>query len=239
MKHILTILSIAIIFAFSSCEDAVKANKTAEKKVVTNYQFTGLVKEVIQTSNYTYCYMEQGPNEYWIAVSKMAVSTGSTLYYNQGLEMRDFHSKELDRTFDAVFFIQDASANPDSGMTKTMPMQNAEPQKPQIVKDEIAVEKAAGGITIAELYADAANYEGKKVKVKGKVTKFNAAIMNKNWIHIQDGSEHDGNFDLTITTAETVNVGAVVAFEGVVALNKDFGAGYSYSLIMEEAVIIK
>lgn len=34
---------------------------------------------------------------------------------------------------------------------------------------------------------------------------------------------------------EQVNVGDVVAFEGKISLNKDFGAGYAYDVLMEEA----
>ncbi len=63
--------------------------------------------------------------------------------------------------------------------------------------------------------------------------------MGKNWIHIQDGTENNGNFDLTITTQQNVNTNVVVTFEGVVAVNKDFGSGYFYELIMEEAKIVK
>ena len=63
--------------------------------------------------------------------------------------------------------------------------------------------------------------------------------MSRNWAHIQDGTDNNGNFDLTVTTQETVNIDELVTFEGTIALDKDFGAGYFYPIIMEEAVIIK
>lgn len=237
MKHILSILTVVIAFAITSCDGP---QTTSNEEVVNNFDYSGTIVEHIQTSKYTYCLVKDDINEHWIAVSKMEVENGKTLYFNQGLEMRDFHSKELDRDFPSVFFVQAASLNPSVGASnKTMPMQEQTPQKPEIVKDEIAIDKAAGGISIAELFANSAEYSGKKVIVRGKVTKFNSAIMNKNWVHIQDGTDHDGNFDLTITTEEMVNVGAVVSFEGTIALNKDFGAGYSYSLIMEESKVVK
>jgi len=62
--------------------------------------------------------------------------------------------------------------------------------------------------------------------------------MNKNWVHIQDGSSYDGLFDLTITTLDRANVGEVAVFEGVITLNKDFGAGYKYDVIMEDAKLL-
>jgi len=61
--------------------------------------------------------------------------------------------------------------------------------------------------------------------------------MDKNWIHLQDGTEHDGKFDLTVTSDITADTGEVYTFEGTIALDKDFGFGYFYEIIMEDAVI--
>ena len=69
----------------------------------------------------------------------------------------------------------------------------------------------------------------------GKCVKVNPMIMGRNWIHLQDGS--GDNLDLTITTTENIPVGHVITLEGTIALNKDFGAGYKYDIIMEEAVL--
>ena len=44
--------------------------------------------------------------------------------------------------------------------------------------------------------------------------------------------------DLTVTTAGTVpNVGDTVVVKGTVALNKDFGMGYQYDIIVEDAEV--
>jgi hypothetical protein len=59
--------------------------------------------------------------------------------------------------------------------------------------------------------------------------------MDRNWVHLQDGTSDSGSFDLTVTTEEEVNVGDVLTFEGKIKLDKDFGAGYSYEVIMEQA----
>ncbi len=92
-------------------------------------------------------------------------------------------------------------------------------------------------VSIAQIFADPASFENKTVKVRGTVVKVNEQIMGKNWIHIQDGTEHDGSFDLTITTGELVKKGSVTGFEGTIILNKDFGYGYVYDVIMENATV--
>jgi hypothetical protein len=74
--------------------------------------------------------------------------------------------------------------------------------------------------------------------VKGQVVKLNNMIMNRNWIHLRDGSTGE-DVDLTLTTTDNVQLGAIAAFEGIIALNKDFGAGYMYEIIMEEAKLLQ
>ena len=234
MKYILALLSVAIMFSITACDEAGEQTSTTAN---SNYQYTAVVQKAIQTSKYTYCLVKEETFEYWIAISKMDIKNGQTIFYNQGHEMKNFHSKELDRTFRSVFFIQEASTDPNSetAMSKKMSMK---PKTAEAIKTDIELEKAEGGITIAELYADKASYEGKKVRIRGKVTKFNAAIMGKNWIHIQDGTDHNGEFDLTVTTEQKVNKGATIILEGTITLDKDFGAGYKYDVIMEEAKIV-
>ena len=101
-------------------------------------------------------------------------------------------------------------------------------------KINIKVEPCSDCITIAKLLADKKSYSGKVIKIKGKVTKFNPSIMEKNWVHIQDGSEFGGDFDLTITTAIQASVGETLTFEGKIVLDKDFGYGYFYKVLMED-----
>jgi hypothetical protein len=103
-----------------------------------------------------------------------------------------------------------------------------------VKKDGISVATAKDGISIAELYARRENYANKLTKVRGQVTKFNANIMGKNWVHLQDGTNDSGNYDLTIATSDMVKVGEVVTFEGKVTLKKNFGAGYFYEVILED-----
>jgi len=106
-------------------------------------------------------------------------------------------------------------------------------------KEELTIEPVQGAITIAELYKNKKDYSGKIVKIKGKVTKVNPSIMGKNWIHLQDGTEFEGQFDLTATSDVIPETGSIVIMEGNVALDKDFGYGYAYPLLIEGAKIIQ
>ncbi len=100
-----------------------------------------------------------------------------------------------------------------------------------------AITKAKGGYTVEELYAKKAALNGKKVVVRGKAVKFNAGIMGRNWLHLQDGSGKPGADDLTVTTNDNVKVGDIITVTGVIATNKDFGGGYSYEVVLEQATI--
>ena len=105
-------------------------------------------------------------------------------------------------------------------------------------KVDVKVEPCSECITIAKLLADKQAFAGKTIKVKGQVTKYNSGIMGKNWVHIQDGSEFNGSFDLTITTDITTSVGETITVEGKIVLDKDFGYGYFYEVLMENGKTI-
>lgn len=104
-----------------------------------------------------------------------------------------------------------------------------------VEKMDVKVDPCKDCIRISDLLEHKKTYAGQTIKVTGKVTKYNPAIMGKNWIHIQDGSEFQGGFDLTITTNQEASVGAIITFEGKIVLDKDFGYGYVYNVLMEDA----
>jgi len=96
----------------------------------------------------------------------------------------------------------------------------------------------AGGKTVAEVFAEKDQLGGQAVTVRGKVVKTNANIMGKNWLHVRDGSGAEGTNDLTVTTAAHLpSVGDTVLVTGQVSLNKDFGMGYAYDVIVEDAEV--
>ncbi len=219
------------LVACQSENKKVPANLSPEAHAVT-------AEEVIQASNYTYVRVSAEGRDYWTAISKAEIKTGQTYYWSQGTLMKNFSSKELNRVFDNILFISDFTDQPIT-TEATAPDPHQGEQQPPITKKEMKLSVADGGITIAELFANRDKYSGKKVKIKGEVMKFSGQIMGKNWVHLQDGTADGSNFDLTITSNEFVGLGEIVVFEGIVGINRDFGAGYSYEVIVEEAKVIR
>lgn len=197
-----------------------------------------IVKELIQTTSYTYVLGEENDELQWIAVPKMAASVGDIYYFQGGMEMGEFKSKELDRTFSSILFLN-GLISPEvlQGGETALTVSNQKNEIPA-EKIEVLIDPAEGGITIAELYTNRENYTGKIVRIRGKVTKFNAKIMSRNWIHLQDGTVTTDSFDITATSLEEVKVGDILTLEGMISLDKDFGAGYFYSIIMENSTIV-
>ncbi|MBU0484605.1 MAG: DNA-binding protein [Proteobacteria bacterium] len=104
---------------------------------------------------------------------------------------------------------------------------------------ELKIERAPGsnGFTVAELFAKAPELDGKEIVINGKVMKFSPNIMGKNWLHIQDGTgdPQQQTHDLVITSTESAENDTIVKIKGILRANKDFGAGYKYAVIVEEA----
>lgn len=205
---------------------------------------TVVVKEVLQTNQYTYLRAAEGGKDIWLAVTKMEASIGDTYYFQGGLKMTAFASKELKRTFDEVYFVDNLSKHP--GATTAVAEVNTQNKQAvstgssvQPEKKEVSVKHDKDDITIASLYENKAKYAGKSIKVKGQVTKFNSGIMKKNWIHLQDGTDFSGKFDLVVTTDQEVKVGDKITVEGTITLDKDFGFGYYYEVLMEDVKISK
>lgn len=235
----LMILGVAL---FTSCVQNKK--KEAVKPLDTEallHQIT--VDSVLQTSNYTYLKVTEQGRVFWMAVTKQEASVGDKYYYDNPLEMRNFKSKSLNRVFDPIYFVQDISKKPiEHNNTSTMnPMGGMQSKGKVVTKEDpnIHLKVADGGISIADLYASRDQYSGKTVKVSGQVVKVNNSIMGRNWIHIQDGTKSGDSYDLAVTSQETAKVGDVITVSGTIALNKDFGAGYFYEVIMESATILK
>lgn len=195
-----------------------------------------IVEEVIQTSNYTYLNVKENDKLQWVAVPKMEAQKGETYYYKGGMNMGEFTSKELNRTFDNIIFLGEIKS---ADHMKKKSDTTTHVAEVKVDLENIKVEALEDGITIAQLFENKTKYADKTVKIRAKVTKFTDKIMYRNWIHIQDGTNFHGNFDLTVTTSETAKVGDVIIIEGKVTLDKDFGYGYHYKVLLEEGKIIK
>ncbi|MBS1145041.1 MAG: hypothetical protein H6R14_2447 [Proteobacteria bacterium] len=91
--------------------------------------------------------------------------------------------------------------------------------------------------SVASVYKDKAALAGKEVTVQGKVAKVNNGIMQRNFVHVQDGSGDASSNNLIVTSKQTAAVGDTVRVTGKVTLNRDFGMGYNYPLLVEESTI--
>ena len=227
MKKTLKVLVVVLLAIASGC-----AGPTGDDAVTVK------VKAVEQVQNYTYLLVKGKGPEYWIAVSSTEIEVGEKITYQGGMPMEDFYSKELDRTFDKVLFLDGFG---EGQQAPSVEMAHGGTQGSQVKTEQLAVsiEHEEGTVSIEELYKDPATYEGKTIRVKGEVARFNAEIMERNWIHIQDGTEFDGKYDLTATSQERFEVGQVVTLEGILAANRDFGYGYSYELLLEKASLVE
>lgn len=199
----------------------------------------GTVLETMDASNYTYMRLQTPKGEVWVATAKTPVKVGDKVSVSLDTEMRDFHSPSLNRDFPVIYFVPRVGQGGQPGqppMAVGHGMEGMPSQAPMAVKP---MAPPPGGSSIAEVWARRASLVGKTVTVNGTVVKFNGGIMGRNWIHLQDGSGNaaDGTNDITVTTDATANVGDVVTVTGIVATDKDIGAGYVYKVMLENGRI--
>ncbi len=223
-----------ILFLLISCFPK-RSNRNIDM-AVNSHQVKA--EKVIQASNYTYVQVSEQGQDYWLAVNKSVINKGNTYYWSEGVPMKNFSSKELNRTFPFIVLVQDLTDQPITADNPPATMPGTSHSTSPDKKD-VNVKPVEGGVTIADLYSNKELYGGKTVKIRGIVMKYNPMIMGKNWIHIQDGSEAGNKYDLAITSQDPVKIGDVVVFEGKISLDKDFGAGYYYDVIMEDATLQK
>ena len=258
----LKFLSVALIITCASCQSATESKSTTEAATSNFHKI--VVKEVLQANEYTYLHSTENNSDIWLAVPSMQAKAGDTYYYEGGIEMKKFESKDLKRVFESVILLEKLNTEPKSSAvvasdkpysaTATGPAvadNSSTPvtdsgagsggtytrKAPVIEKKEIKLSPAKGGVTIADLFKNKDTYSGKTVKIRGQVTKYTPAVMGKNWIHIQDGTDANGKFDLTVTTEAEMKMGDMVTLEGKISLNKDLGYGYFFDVMMEDAVI--
>ena len=251
MKRILC-LTVTVLLFFNlviSCNSEIMERKEPAKapsppmSQPTLVGSSGTVLETMNTGGYTYVKIDTGSEKVWVAATEFQVKVGDKVTFTKGLPMKDYFSKTLNRTFDLVYFVSDINVlGSDTIASKSPHEKTSAPSGGTGIStptpiDFSGIEKPKGGKTIAEIYAKKDDLSGKEVTVRGKVVKFNRNIMGKNWIHLQDGTGDKGANDLTITTSTTAKVGDTVLARGMVTMNKDFGYGYKYDIIIEDATI--
>ena len=248
MKSILLLGALLLPVSFALAADTPAGDEAG---------FSGKVVETTNTAGYTYVQVDTGGKKLWAATTQFPVKVGDSVAVAAGTPMTGYHSKTLNRDFDVVYFTGSIAVNGGAGAGAALPPGHpplaggatpalppghpaltTPPAKPNL--DLTGIKRAAGGKTIKEIYAAKAKLAGQTISVRGKVVKYNAMILDKNWLHIQDGTGDAGaqDNDLTITTATPTAVGATVLVTGKVATNRDFGAGYKYAVIIEDAKVV-
>ncbi len=205
---------------------------------------SGKVVETMDGGGYTYLCIEKDGKKTWAAVLEMKVTVGQEIALQPGYEMVNFTSKTLNRTFDKIIFSTGPASQEWAGDVKSFHGKAMGSKETAAAPGEkIQVEKASGSdaYTVAELYEKKTELDKKNVTVRGKVVKVSSGIMGRNWLHIQDGSgnQKDGTNDLVVTSKELAAVGDTVTASGTLYKDKDFGSGYRYDVIVEQASIKK
>jgi hypothetical protein len=200
---------------------------------------TGDVLETMDASNYTYMRIKTAKGEIWAATGQTIVAVGEKVTVPLESEMRNFHSPSLNRDFPLIYFVTQISKGgesiPQMAVGHGMGAGSAS-AGPVTVKP---MAPPAGGSSIADVWAKRASLAGKPVTINGTVVKFNGGILGRNWLHVQDGSgkADDGTNDITVTTDAMAKVGDVVTVTGKIAVDKDFGSGYAYKVMVEDGKV--
>ncbi|MES9850479.1 MAG: hypothetical protein ABW170_01440 [Candidatus Thiodiazotropha sp. L084R] len=205
---------------------------------------TATVMETMSSAGYTYIRVEEKGKAFWIALPETQVSVGEEVSFYEQMLMENFTSKSLNRTFDRILFVEainKGSKLPDKAIVipspnKKPPEQLTEKQKPKL--SDIPV----GRFTIKEIFEQKDDLVGKTIEVEGKISKLSSQIMGRDWVHVEDGTgtkQEKNNKIIFRTTQAGLAVGDDVVAKGILYLNKDFGYGYFYSLIVEDSVFVK
>jgi len=230
----------AEIYGVSAQESAQEQQSVAQQQPGAK---GGVVLETMDAGVYTYAKIDDGNAKYWIAGPKTPLKVGEKVSFAPQMWMENFPSKTLNRTFDKVLFVaviaplkgESGAHNCEDCGTKQKPAGKEESANSNSAP-QTAVAKAEGGYTIAEIFAESAELKDKSVKVNGRVTKVIRGVMGKDWVHIQDGTGGEGKGDLVVTSASAeVKEGDLVTVTGKVKTDVDFGYGYFYPVLIEDA----
>lgn len=208
----------------------VEASGSTTNAAHHNGVFTGELVETFNSGGYTYVHLKTDKGSIWAAGPSTIMSKSDKVSFIGKVAMIDFYSKSLDRKFENIYFVDSFIINGAKIGAMTI-----DPHK-KIDKPHAAAlktfAKADNGQAIAEILENKDTLAGKTVKVRGQVSKYTASVMGKNWLHIRDSSSDQ---DITITTDGEAKLDDVVLAEGKLILDKDYGYGYIYQVLIEDA----
>jgi len=197
----------------------------------------GKVVETMDAATYTYALIDTGAAKAWVAAPQFIVKVGDTLAVADAMPMNQYRSKTLNRTFEVVYFSGKVRVNGNPAIATAAAANTATPSAGKAA-NLTNIPRAPNGQTVAEILEGKNKFAGQPIAIRARVVKYNAQILGKNWVHLRDGSGAEGTNDLTVTTNVEVKVGDLVLVTGKLATNRDFGSGYTYAAIVEDAVVI-
>ena len=211
-----------------------KSSEKSERSTASKAVHQIEVLEILESDRYSYLRVTEGEDEYWIATIQGSYELGESYLYSDGLYKTDYFSTEFNRSFDRIYLVSDLRAKnaPKQGSSSIDKLVGIEQSKPVSEADY----EREGSIKIKDLIANSEKYANKEIQITAKVVKVNPAIMDRNWLHLKDGTFDD--FDLVATSQEGVPAGHIVTLKGTLVLDRDFGAGYRYDLIIENATLV-
>lgn len=221
----------------------------------------GVVAERLDVPGYTYLRIKTSQGDVWAAIPTDSVAVGTEVTVINPVPMKQFQSKTLKRTFDVIMFAQGiqvggspAAAPGSSDSSHADPTTDAGVSDPHVANgntqvnsnvdlDNIKVARATGqdARTVAEVYDQKKTLKDKTVSIRARVVKVTPGVMGRNWLHVRDGSGTDTarNNDLVVTTADEAKLNDEITVTGVVHTDRDFGSGYAYSVLVEDARITR
>jgi len=241
-KNVIVALSLLLAFTVGCKNEVAKTKAPAAPQAVmtepaTGGVLSGKVVETMDASGYTYVLVDNGTEKVWAAGPKTMVKAGDEVSIPEGSPMTNFESKALSRTFEQIIFASAIMvAGADNAAATQVPADHPKTAAVTTV-DVKGITKAKGGKTVAEVFAERKALNGKNVVLRGKVVKAMSGIMGKNWLHVKDGTGASGSDDLVVTTSAAAKMGDKVLVSGKVAADKDFGSGYRYDVIIEDAEV--
>lgn len=212
----------------SDKQDFAVQNESTQKPADQEHHHA-VVKEILEDGKYFMLLVSEGSSEYWLIARSGEWQLGDHVDFHTGLRKTDYLNTTLGKTFDEVYLVSSITLAHRADEAGTEHGATGGQKSPQSLSAQIE-----GAMSVAEVLNSPQSLEGKKVKVQGFVTKVNAHIMNRHWVHLSD--QETGGNDLVITTQTVVPAGHRVVFEGDVVLNKDFGAGYVFDVLIENAM---
>ncbi len=240
------VIAILVLSIFASCNQELKPvekenskdgsffEKGSDNNTNGQAETHVIIEEILQGERYSYIKVKDDKNgAYWISTLKEEYEVGEEYFFTEAIHKTNFFSTEFNRNFEDFYLVSDLQ--PASGHNHD----HGDQANNQVVDMTVNASEVnrVGSTKIKELISNSKKYAGKEVEITGKVVKVNANIMDRHWVHIKDASADD--YDFVLTTKAVVPVGHIVTFKGKFNTNVDFGSGYRFDYILEDAKTIR